>query len=226
LGAGLIGLALSMSSAQAGTILVFGQNGTANTLSATNDGNTGVNGGTTLSAVNVQVTISGIDAPIATPITAYLNLTATSVSDVTTSGGHFLEDFSGSFSIRSGTGGTGTDYLAGTFVGGGTTGPSGATVFGSGESLTLSASSPNGIQSFSSDVIHHLAPPRGISLAFTNVTPAAFATGNSTLGAFTSNVSGNFSAVPEPASLTLLGIAMTGLFAFRRLRLSKRSLVA
>jgi len=225
LGAGLIGLALSMSSAQAGTILVFGQNGTSNTFSATNNGNTGMNGGTTLSAVNVAVTITAIDALIGTPVTAYFNLSASSVNDATTSGGHILQDFSGSFSLWSKPGMTGIDYLSGTFVGGTGTG-SGATVEGANNSLTFSASSPDGVPPFSSDVISGLYVPRAISLAFTNVTPSASITGNNTLAAFGSNVSGNFSATPEPASWALLGIAMTGVFAYRRLRLSKRSRVA
>ncbi len=67
LGAGLVGLALSMSSAHAGTVLVFGQNGTSDQFTATNDGSTGVAGGTTLSAVNSGVTITGIANSVALP---------------------------------------------------------------------------------------------------------------------------------------------------------------
>jgi PEP-CTERM motif len=54
-------------------------------------------------------------------------------------------------------------------------------------------------------------------VAFTDVTPAAFITGDLTLGAFTSNISGNFSAaVPEPSSFALLTISVTVVLAFRR----------
>jgi hypothetical protein len=212
-----LGLALAMPNAQAASILVFGQTGLADTVMATNNGMTGVNGGTMLSVVGAQISISAIDAPLPTPITAFLNLTATSDSNVTISGGHMLQDFNGSFTITANANGTGTNYLSGTFAGGAATGGSGATVFGSGTSLTLSASSPNGITSFSSAVIAALAPPRGMSLAFTNVTPEAFVTGNNTLGAFSSNISGNFSAIPEPNSMALLGIGLTGAFVLRRM---------
>ena len=57
LGCGILGLAVSMPAAQAGTIVVFGQNGLADTVTATTNSNTGINGGTVLSAVDAQVTI-------------------------------------------------------------------------------------------------------------------------------------------------------------------------
>jgi PEP-CTERM motif len=226
LGAGLLGLALSMSSAQAGTILVFGQNGTANDFIATNNGNTGVNGGTDLSAVNIQVTITGIDAALSTPLTAYFNLTAASVTNaVTDSSGHDVQDFVGSFSITSMAGGGGTNYLSGTFTDVMTANT--GTVFGNGTGLVFTATG-NGLPTFTSDVIPDIYQPRAMSLSFTNVEPPVFLTGpgDTTLGAFTSNVSGNFSAVPEPASLALLGIGMVGLFACRRIRLFNRTAAA
>lgn len=220
LSVGLAGMALGLPDARAALILNFAQTSGSNTLTATNNGNTGVNGGTTLSAVGVQVIITQIDAPsVTTPITAYLNLSASSVTDVTGSGDHIQQDFDGTFSITQNANGTGTDYLSGSFVGGDGTGPSGATVFGSGDSLTLSASAPNGIPSFQSDVIGLLIPT-AISLGLSNVTPSAFETtdGTQTLGAFTSGISGNFSAVPEPASVIMLGmgVGVVGLVSVRR----------
>jgi hypothetical protein len=55
-----------------------------------------------------------------------------------------------------------------------------------------------------------------MSLAFTDVTPGLSVV-DGTLDSFNSNVAGNFSAaVPEPTSVALLGIGLSGLFAFRR----------
>ncbi len=222
--AGLAGVALSISNVQAGTILAFSQNGTGNDFTATyNTGLSGANGGTTLSATDIQVTITGIDAALTTPITAYFDLNAVSTTNgYVDATGHINEDFNGSFSITSGKGDTGTNYLSGTFQT--TNSGGGATILGSGNSLTLSASTPGGISTYTSNVIGLLGPDRALSLAFSNVLPAAFLTGPtnndaSTLGSFTSNISGNFSAsVPEPASMIMLGIGVgvVGLVSVRR----------
>ncbi len=218
-GAGLVGLALSMSNAQAGTILVFGQDGISNQFTATNNGSTGLAGGTTLSAIDIQVTITGIanSAPLPGSFpTAFLDLSAMSTSNAEMDGsGHITQEFSGSFSITSLAGGGGTNYLSGTFS---------DAVFGSGTGLVMTSSGSLGVPTFTSDVIGALGQTRAISLSFTNVTPSAYITGYETLGAFTSSVSGNFSAaVSEPASPALLGIGMTALFAFRRLVKRNRS---
>jgi PEP-CTERM motif len=210
LGAGLFGLALAISSAQAGTILVFGQKGTSDNFTATNNGSTGLAGGTTLSAVDIGVTITGIDNAVplsASYPDAFFNLSATSVSNAALDGsGRITEEFTGWFSITSLSGGGGTNYLSGTFS---------DAVFGSGTGLTMTASGPSGVPTFTSAVIGELAQSRAISLSFANVTPAAAVTAEMTLGAFTSSVSGNFSATPEPASLVLLGMGVTALFAVR-----------
>lgn len=217
LGVGLLGLALAIPSARGGTILAFSQDGTAQTVVATNNGMSGASGGTVITVSDIKVTITAIDpaSGLTTPITAWLTLTATSVDDATSPGGHVAQDYQGTFSFNSNSAGTGTNILSGSFTGGGSTGGSGATVFGAGSSLVFSASSPNGIPSFTSSVIPDLAEPRGMSLSFTNVVPQASITGT-TIAAFTSNISGTFSAVPEPTSVALLGIGMTGFLAFRR----------
>lgn len=209
LGVGLFGLALMLSPAHAGTILVFGQNSLSNDFTATTTGSTGAAGGTTLSADNVAVTITGIANVVPLPGSypeAFLNLGATSSSNAVVNGsGQIVQDFSGWFSITSLANGGGTDYLSGTFH---------DAVFGSGTGLGLTASGPSGVPTLTSDVIANLAQMRAISLSFTDLTPVASITANQTLGAFSSNVSGSFSAAPEPASVILLAVGAAGLWIF------------
>ena len=194
-GAFLVGLALPTFDARGGTILVFGQsNVTSPEFTATRNANS-----TTLSATDVSVTITELGG-IAATTSAYFSLSATNVSAATVDGfGHISEKFDGAFTIYSGEGETGTNYLSGTYS---------DTVFGAGTAFTLEASSAGGSSTltFTSDVITALAAPEGLSLAFTDLTPIASVV-DDTLGSFVSNVAGTFSAaVPEPASIIMLGI--------------------
>jgi len=205
----LVGLLLSgpTPSAKAATILVFGQTSTNNTVTSTNNGA----GSTTLSASGVPVLITAF-ANGGTPISAFFALNATSVGAATvTATGGVTQHFTGSFSITNGA----TNYLSGTFT---------DSVFGSGASLTLSAAQPPDSVSFTSNVLSPslLGTPRGITLAFTNVTPPVTIVNNS-LSSFTASVGGNFSAtpvVPEPATIgAALSVApVLGLFWMRRRR--------
>ena len=223
----IVAVVASATMASADTILVFGQNGIQNNFHATNNGLGGSAGGTTLSAVDISVTISGIlnDAPLPPSFpNAYFDLHAVSNDAAITSGGHVQQDYTGTFSITSLTGGAGVNYLSGTFQEVDYT-AGGATVFGAGASLVLSASD-TGVPSFTSDVIGYTYGHRGISLSFVNVTPSAHLTGpvgDLTIAAFNSSVSGNFSAVPEPSSFALLGLGGIGMAfaAVRRRRLAK-----
>src|SRR5689334_10091130 len=159
----LCSVVLLAATASATTILTFGQTGSGNTITGTNNGA----GSTTITAVNVPITITQIDAGIATPFSALLNLSGTSTAAATTVSGNVTQNFSGTFSITSGAGGTGTNFLSGSFS---------DTVFGAagGASLTLSVSQPPDTVSFSSGVIaaSELNLARAISLSFANVTPA------------------------------------------------------
>ena len=176
------------------TILVFGQSSPATEGIVAAQPSPGV---TTLSTTpnGIAVTITSIDAsgvPVNTP--AFFNLQNVRNSGPATGPdamGHISQNFQGSFTVTSNRDGTGTNYLSGTFS---------DTVFGTagtGTSATLSVASPvSPSLSFTSGVIQGLDQPRAMSLAFTNVSNlSVVGTGaNATIGPFTSNVAGNFSA--------------------------------
>jgi hypothetical protein len=193
--------------ASATLVLNFGQISGSNTIVATTnlaDTQTTISG--TDVVINVTQDLGGFLGP------AILNLSATSVDPAVAIGSSVLQHYAGSWQITSGPGGTGTNYLSGTFT---------DALFGTGPSLTLSVGAPPDTITTSSDQIPSidLGLPEAISLSFTNVLPPVSITGT-TLAAFSSGIAGNFSATPvgEPGAFALLGVGLLGLGMVRQVR--------
>lgn len=200
--AGALSAALAAPVANATVLAVIGQESDTDQVTATVLG-----GVTTITSTGTLVDITAIDAALPVPITATLDLTATSVGPAITVSGNVIQAYSGSFSITNGA----TNYLSGTFD---------DSVFGGGTSLVLSASSdsPGETVTFTSSVIPatDLALGRGISFSFTDVSPPASTVGTGalrTLAPFKSDIGGDFSAsaIPEPATWAMLGLGFVTL---------------
>jgi hypothetical protein len=209
----VVGVVFAAISAQAGQIIHFGQTSGSNTVTGTASISE-----TKITTAGTPVSIDQIAAPLATPIPAFLSLTAFSSFDgAIVTGGTIVEHFNGNFKITANADGTGTNYLSGTFFDEVNT-TSGATSF--------DIVAPD--DTFTSDVITALNLPRSLSFSLTNVTPAvslvpcAECNFGQTINSFTASIGGSASAftapVPEPAAFTLFGTALFGLGLLRHRR--------
>ena len=204
----LAGLPLAANAVQ---IISFGQTSGTNTVTATaNAGGTA----TTITISDATVLIDqllGIATPPAIP--AFLDLTATSIDAAVGVGPALLQHYSGTFCIAAAAGCAGTVDLQGTFS---------DAAFGlqTGDQLSVNVASPPDTLALSSGVIPaaDLLPPSSFTVAMSNVSPA-LNLDNATLGSFTASFAGTAdasTAVPEPASLLLLGVGALAIGYVRR----------
>jgi hypothetical protein len=200
-------LAIALPAAANATLLTaFAQESSANTVTATDSA-----GVTTISYTNALTTLGG--GILGAIPGAVMTLTATSIDAAISVAGNVIQHYNGSFCISAAAGCTG-NFLSGVFT---------DAAFGAlgGPGLTVNVNNPPESLTLASNVIpaNELVPPNSFNLAFVSLSNPLAIVGGS-IGSFTAAYSGDISAsasaVPEPASIAILGIGLLGLTMLRR----------
>ncbi len=215
--AAIVLFAAQATAVHAGNILNFGLNNSAS-ITATETG--GISTSVTTTPIagggGQPVTITLLNGT-ADSISAYLDLSATSVGPATSFHGSLYQNFDGSFTITANANGTGTNYLSGTFTNVAFDSQLSGLIGGTG--ATLTASDPTATITFTSSVITALDPPSTSTFIFSDLSPSLSLVG-ATISGFTASGSGTFSAnlVPEPLACVLAGVGAIGMIGCGLLR--------
>lgn len=211
-------IALAFAPAHATQIISFGQISPNNTITATTNG---ANTITTLGSTNTAVLITELFGAVTPPaIPALFNFSAISIDAATSVGPALLQHYSGSFCVSSGSACSGTIDLQGSFV-------DAAFGLANGPQLSINIGNPPDSLTLSSSVINaaDLLAPNSFTLSLSNIpTPLGLHVAGTTIAPFTASFSGvasaSPSAVPEPASLVIMGMGALGLGLIRARKLS------